>query len=450
MVGNVEAGRNQIARRQHAFAMVARAGFGLLHRLVPLCAAAMLVGCMPPPSPYASAAYPGIRAVTVNGVAMSPEAALRTLAQTDHEKLADIKVETPIASSVRIVVPDHDRLRPVIQQQVRTLNAGALELVSKEDNLTLHNAADVVIRSGTFRSATVVEQNDTAQPDFGGADYLLWFQVRSVTPHNLGPWFSHWELKRAGNPREVPVGFDMGTPAGPVRMESFVASVRAGIHDLDHNGLYPSQLHSTGSGIVVDAQGHVLTDNHVVAACADLHVVDTNGTTSEASVAARDPANDLALLDTRHRWQGRASFRDSGSLQAGETLVATGFPLVGVVSPDMAVTTGSVTTLTGIHGDSRQFEFSAPVEPGNSGGPVLDDTGHVVGVTVGTLNSLLVAVASGGAMPQNVNFAIKSSSAHAFLDANHVAFDQGGGGRTMSPADVANLAHRFTVRVECR
>lgn len=399
--------------------------------------------------------YPGIRAVRVNGVVMTPDAALAEMAQSNDAKLNEIRPEAPIANSVRIVVPDHDRLRPLILQLLKTPSPGPVEYLAESTRLSMHNLAEVVVRSGLFRSATVVEQNDTVQPEMDGADYLIWFQVRSLGVNNTGPWYGHWEIKRAGNPRMEPLGLDLGTPVGTARLESFVTSVRVAAGALEHGGIFPAvhgqpQLRGVGSGIVVDAEGHVLTNSHVAGTCNELRVVDSNGASGEATVQARDAANDLALLDTHRRWRGWAGFRDSGTLQPGEPLVVTGFPLTGLVSPDMAVTTGSVTTVTGRGGDTRQFEFSAPVEPGNSGGPVLDYTGHVIGLTVSTLNSLAVAIATGGTVPQNVNFAIKSTSAREFLEANHVALTNSGSSRTLDATGVAELARGFTVRVECR
>jgi Trypsin-like peptidase domain/Cation transporter/ATPase, N-terminus len=91
-----------------------------------------------------------------------------------------------------------------------------------------------------------------------------------------------------------------------------------------------------------------------------------------------------------------------------------------------AVTTGSLTALAGAGGDSRQFQFSAPIQRGNSGGPVLDDSGRVVGIASSGLNGLVVAMAT-GALPQNVNFAVKTDVAKAFLEANRVGFDEGPG-----------------------
>jgi S1-C subfamily serine protease len=105
--------------------------------------------------------------------------------------------------------------------------------------------------------------------------------------------------------------------------------------------------------------------------------------------------------------------------------------------------------LAGLADDSRYLQVSAPVQPGNSGGPVLDRNGTVVGVIVSKLNALSVASVTGD-IPQNVNFAIKASVAAAFLDAQGIAHADNGGDATLSTPDIADRARSFTVRVLCR
>ncbi len=204
---------------------------------------------------------------------------------------------------------------------------------------------------------------------------------------------------------------------------------------------------SNGTGIVIDAQGHVLTDNHVVAGCPELRLRGGEALDAAAALVATDPANDLALLKADRPYAAFARFRDSRALRPGEPVVVTGFPLSGLVSPEMAVTTGSLTALGGLRGDARLFQFSAPVQPGNSGGPVMDETGRVIGVTKSVL-SLAVAITTGLA-PQNVNFATKTDVASSFLSANQNALSEAPVRAAMPAAAVADLARRFTVRVEC-
>lgn len=420
-----------------------------------LALAGWLGACAVPPA--ANYVPPGQVRVTMNGGAvMTAQAALQAKARTDAAQRAQLPIEPhPIQARVRIVVPDHNRMRPLVMQQLPRATPQVVAFATREESLDLHDLAKIIAHSRLFRSSEITVQNDTAAPPMDGADYLIWFEVRSLTLNDAGPWFGHWEMKSARSPRIVPLALDVGTPPGLPRLESFVKSARLAVQELNGPGPFAAAgvaapQRSDGSGIVVDAQGHVLTNNHVVAGCPDLRVSSPNAPTRSAIVAAGDPADDLALLQTNRPAAHWARFRSSRSLQPGEQVIATGFPLTSMVSPDMAVTTGSLTTMTGAGGNARQFEFSAPIQPGNSGGPVMDGTGHVVGVATATLNGLLVGLITGGAVPQNVNFAIKSGTVRRFLAAHHVVVDDGGGRQDIGTVAVADLARRFTVRVQCQ
>ncbi len=99
--------------------------------------------------------------------------------------------------------------------------------------------------------------------------------------------------------------------------------------------------------------------------------------------------------------------------------------------------------------DRNLIQITAPVQPGNSGGPVLDGSGNVVGVVVGRLDALKLAQRT-GRLPQNVNFAISSTTARAFLFAHKVPFETSRSTAILSPVDIAAWARGFTVAVECR
>ena len=94
------------------------------------------------------------------------------------------------------------------------------------------------------------------------------------------------------------------------------------------------------------------------------------------------------------------------------------------------------------------IQITAPVQPGNSGGPILDQSGHVVGVVVARLDAIKLAKRT-GRLPQNVNFAISAGTVRAFLDANNVPYEVERSGETLPTADIAAKARDFTVRVEC-
>jgi S1-C subfamily serine protease len=398
--------------------------------------------------------YTGVN-IRVNGTAVDPNAVLMAATHQDAVLLGQITPEpNPIGGRARIVLPDHDRLRLVAVPPNRASANGLVDFMAENVRLNLHLLADTVLRSNLFSSLELVEQNDTVAPDPSGVDYLIWFQVTSVGPNNAGPWVGRWQMKRGAGPTLGNLNIDPGTPPGPARVKSFVQSIRLAATQGSAGpgwarAALAGQAVSSGTGIVVDAQGHVLTNNHVIATCPSVRLTDTSGNSTGAELLATDTANDLALLKTQHHWGGWARFRDSDGLKPGEPVVVTGFPLSGLVSPDMAVTTGSLTTLSGAKGDTRQIQFSAPTQPGNIGGPVLDDSGRVIGVTTSILNGLVVALATGGAVPQNVNFALKTDIAREFLNANQVTVESGHGRQALGAAGVGDLARHFTVKIEC-
>ena len=103
------------------------------------------------------------------------------------------------------------------------------------------------------------------------------------------------------------------------------------------------------------------------------------------------------------------------SVKLGEDAIAFGFPLTGALSSDGNLTVGNISSLSGWQNDRTKFQISAPVQPGNSGGPLVDRSGRVIGVVVAKLNAIEVAKVTGD-IPQNVNFAIKSDVLIGFLD----------------------------------
>ena len=405
--------------------------------------------------------YSGIARITDGGRIVAPVDELNLLHQREALVVGQV---TPVANHTQgrlhIVVPDHDRMRLLAVQRTRGVQGGPAEFQAEVERLGLHEIADAVVRSQAFASADVVEENDTVWPDAAGADYVLWYQVQSARPNNAGPWFGTWQMRRASGAAPLVASFDPGTPPGPSRLMSFVRSVQEDAASLTGlpsatveapHARRPGRPVSNGSGIVVDALGHVLTDSHVVVNCPDIRVTTVaGGTPLGATLVADDVKLDLALLKTGERTPTYARFRDSQTLRPGEPLVATGFPLGGLVSPDMAVTTGSLTALSGLQGNAKTFQFSAPVQPGNSGGPVLDSSGRVAGITVAVLNGAAFAAITGGPALQNVNFATKADIARDYLTGVNVRLNEASGATSgLDPASVAEKARIFTVKIEC-
>ena len=203
------------------------------------------------------------------------------------------------------------------------------------------------------------------------------------------------------------------------------------------------ELSSTGSGFRVSAEGHVLTNAHVVEGCAEARVPPAGA----VAIAARDEAADLALL-MAPAGGAVAAFRQGRGIRPGAAAVVVGYPLRGALASGANVTVGNVSALAGPGDDRRLIQITAPVQPGNSGGPVLDSAGNAVGVVVAKLDAVAMARATGD-IPQNVNFAVSAGAARAFLDSEGVAYATAPSGESLAPDEVAAKAAAFTVLVEC-
>jgi uncharacterized protein len=193
----------------------------------------------------------------------------------------------------------------------------------------------------------------------------------------------------------------------------------------------PSRKISSGSGVVINKAGDILTNNHVVASCGAVQVRLAGGSPIKAEVIANDKTNDLSVLKPVTPIGMPASFRDGKSIRQGDPVVLAGFPLNGLLSTDLNVTSGSVSALSGLKDDTRMLQFTAPIQSGNSGGPLLDQGGEVVGIAQSMLNGVALTVAT-GAVSQNANFAIKDSVATTFLDSKGIAYEQIPEGRESS------------------
>jgi len=204
-----------------------------------------------------------------------------------------------------------------------------------------------------------------------------------------------------------------------------------------------------GTGFVVSANGHVVTNQHVIDGC----VGDIQGSlTGEAAVMLRvvssDETNDLALLQAPGTFKDIAVIKDK-AVRSGDSVVAIGYPFHGLLTSDFTVTTGIVSSLSGILNDTRFLQISAAVQPGNSGGPLLASSGEVVGVVAAKLNALKFVKATGN-IPENINFAIKTGALRDFLDNSAVSYQTADSKTELKTADIARNARAFTLLVSCK
>jgi S1-C subfamily serine protease len=208
------------------------------------------------------------------------------------------------------------------------------------------------------------------------------------------------------------------------------------------------EVGKTGTGFVISSNGHIVTNHHVIDGCGEI----TGNLSGEAPVKLRlvssDETNDLALLQAPTPFKEVATINQN-SVQTGDGVVAIGYPYHGLLTSDFTVTTGIVSSLSGVFNDTRHLQISAAVQPGNSGGPLLDFTGAVVGVVSGKLDALKMARATGN-IPENINFAIKTGALRDFLDNSVVMYRVTERREAKKEtAEIAKNARGFTLLISC-
>jgi len=204
-----------------------------------------------------------------------------------------------------------------------------------------------------------------------------------------------------------------------------------------------------GTGFFVSAQGHMLTNAHVAGSCRSLAVLVENQRL-DAHLVRKDDTNDLALLRVSVRQPPAfARFRAGAPVRAGDDVVVAGFPLPTVLQNGLNITTGNISAMSGLGSNAALMQITAPVQPGNSGGPLLDLAGNVVGVVVSKLDAQRIARITGD-IPQNVNFAIQGAVARLFLESAGVRVPEAPSVREARAADVGEASRGYTYQIECR
>jgi S1-C subfamily serine protease len=170
----------------------------------------------------------------------------------------------------------------------------------------------------------------------------------------------------------------------------------------------------SGTGFFVTSSGYMLTAYHVVKSSTAIKVRKSDGTLVDVKLVSSDPINDVAVLKA----EGRFDFlpiSDLSNVKLGETVITIGFPNTLIQGLAPKLTKGEISSMDGMQDDPRMFQISVPVQPGNSGGCLVDENGNVIGIITSKLDALNVASATGD-IPQNVNYALKISYAQLLIN----------------------------------
>ena len=204
----------------------------------------------------------------------------------------------------------------------------------------------------------------------------------------------------------------------------------------------------TGTGFFI-APDTVVTNFHVINGCVDLRLRKSGGDSGAAQVVASNRSDDLAALRASAPSKNFLKLRVGAPIKPAEPVLVFGYPLAEALSSAGNTTLGNVTALTGLRDDSRFLQISAAVQPGNSGGPAVDEAGRLMGVVVSKLNAVAIARITGD-IPQNVNFAIKVATLVNFLETNNIAYEAAEiTARELPPTERAQRAEASSIQVEC-
>lgn len=199
---------------------------------------------------------------------------------------------------------------------------------------------------------------------------------------------------------------------------------------------------ASGSGFYINADAAIMTNAHVVKDCDKL---DVEGEIMR--VGASSEPFDLAILTpvVPRSAEQFLSFAPKPARLNSDITVA-GFPLQSILS-GLNITRGSISSMEGLE-DATNMQITAPVQPGNSGGPIVDRYGRVVGVVVARLNYEYTRRVS-GADPQSINFGIRGGIAELFAGLNDVEINRTNTVVEIAPEDLGDLLRSTTVMINC-
>ena len=219
------------------------------------------------------------------------------------------------------------------------------------------------------------------------------------------------------------------------------------ITTISGNGGKALQLAASGTGFFVTHDGNVLTNNHVIDGCREIRVPAEK---LVGKLVVADSTNDLALIKLAVTNRPHGQFSTTDDIKQGEEIFVFGFPLDGFLPSSGNITPGIISALAGPGNNSSLVQMTAPVQLGNSGGPLLNKKGRIVGVVVGKANAIKIASVTGD-IPQNINFAIAPRTVKSFLDANRVEYQKKSEAFSLDKGsiDIADEARKSSLKIEC-
>lgn len=204
---------------------------------------------------------------------------------------------------------------------------------------------------------------------------------------------------------------------------------------------------SSGTGFIINEEGFIATNYHVVHGCEEIKSND-----ELLKLIITDPTNDLAILTSNRKSKFFITLAEDTAIK-GEDIYVLGYPFGKGMSAMSKTTKGIISSLQGLNNSYNQFQMDAPIQPGNSGGPIVNSNGHLRGIAVSSID-MQVLFEEYGALPQNINFGIKVDILKNILDANEINYSVGTNSfwdylALNSQTEILNKVDKSTLYLEC-
>ena len=247
-----------------------------------------------------------------------------------------------------------------------------------------------------------------------------------------------WESLTDEQARES--GVTLSTFANLRRHCQFVESDNEIISDKLPEPVNPEEEPSvtTGTAFGVNSKGFFVTNYHVVSQCSKI-AIRKDSEFYPVELRVDDADLDLAVLKVPSSL-ATSFVRFAEEIRTGQDAIALGYPLGDALGDDLKVTSGIISSMSGLEGDQNHLQFTAPIQPGNSGGPLMDKFNRLVGVNTAALV---------GEQFQNINFAIKGVIVQQFLAVNRVEFHIETKKAIVNVPDIVSMSEEYVVQVYC-
>jgi len=212
----------------------------------------------------------------------------------------------------------------------------------------------------------------------------------------------------------------------------------------------PKRKITAGSGFIINRRGIAITALHVVDSCSTIRASTELEKPLPVTVLAKLPHSEIAIIQLAKRVEEyeHVDFRDAVGPNVGEKSFTLGFPLPGILSRNGNFTHGNVSALSGPKNHPHFLQTTNPIQGGNSGGPLLDDNGLLIGVVASKLDWLMTAFKSGD-VPEDVSFAIKGRIIMDRLEIYGVSYTTEPRNKPLKPEKIFKDNRKAIVRIEC-